>query len=184
MNFMMFLAYFWNNNQDIITESTKDVWLTFGGRSSTMVQEFCDPHLGSSPHHHSLSSYSFHMGNGAVSWSSKKQYIMALLSTEAEYIALTHAAKEVLWLCTFLSELQGAPNGPMTINCDNQGAIALSKDNKFHARTKHIVFATTSFVSVQLTAKFYSNTYQVKTMYWTSSQKPSQNEGSLTSLKS
>ena len=27
---------------------------------------------------------------------------------------------------------------PIAINCDNQGAIALSKDNKFHARTKHI----------------------------------------------
>ena len=78
------------------------------------------------------------MGNGAVSWSSKKQYITALSSTEVEYIVLTHAAKEALWLHTFLSELRGAPNGPMTINCDNQGAIALSKDNKFHAITKHI----------------------------------------------
>ena len=28
--------------------------------------------------------------------------------------------------------------GPLNINCDNQGAIALAKDNKFHARTKHI----------------------------------------------
>ena len=78
------------------------------------------------------------MGNGAVSWSSKKQYITALSSTEAEYIALTHAAKEALWLRTFLSELRGAPNGSMTINCDNQGAIVSSKDNKFHVRTKHI----------------------------------------------
>ena len=58
---------------------------------------------------------------------------------EPLYIMLTHTAKEVLWLCTFLSEFQGAPYGPMTINCDSQGAIALSKDNKFHARTKHIV---------------------------------------------
>ena len=78
------------------------------------------------------------MGRGAVSWSSKKQYIIALSSTEAEYIALTHAAKEAIWLHTFLSELQGVPYGPVPINCDNQGAIALSKDNWFHARTKHI----------------------------------------------
>ena len=26
----------------------------------------------------------------------------------------------------------------MSINCNNQGAIALSKDNKFHVQTKHI----------------------------------------------
>ena len=122
----------------VYLQSTKDVWLTFGGCSSTTVQGFCDADWGTSPHRHSISRYLFHMGNGAVSWSSKKQHITALSSTEAEYIVLTHAAKEALWLRTFLSELRGTPNGPMTINCDNQGAIALSKDNKFHARTKHI----------------------------------------------
>ena len=78
------------------------------------------------------------MGRKAVSWSSKKQYIIALSTTEAEYIVLTHAAKEALWLRTFLSELQGVPYGPVPINCDNQGVITLSKDNQFHARTKHI----------------------------------------------
>ena len=78
------------------------------------------------------------MGRGAVSWNSKKQHIVVLSSTEAEYVALTHAAKEALWLRTFLSEIGGSPFGPMTIHCDNQGAIALAKDNKFHARTKHI----------------------------------------------
>jgi hypothetical protein len=78
------------------------------------------------------------MGKGAVSWSSKKQYIIALSSTEAEYIAQTHAAKEALWLRSFLKEICGLQDAPLTINCNNQGAIALSKDNKFHARTKHI----------------------------------------------
>ena len=78
------------------------------------------------------------MGKGAVSWSFKKQYIIALSSTEAEYIAQTHAAKEALWLCSFLKEIRGLHDTPLTINCDNQGAIALFKDNKFHAHTKHI----------------------------------------------
>ena len=31
-----------------------------------------------------------------------------------------------------------APDDPLILNCDNQGAIALAKDNKFHAHTKHI----------------------------------------------
>jgi len=43
-----------------------------------------------------------------------------------------------LWLRSFLKEIRGLHDAPLTINCDNQGAIALSKDNKFHARTKHI----------------------------------------------
>ena len=71
-------------------------------------------------------------------WSSKKQYIIALLSTEAEYIAQMHAAKEALWICTFWAEMQNAKPETIKLNCDNQGAIALSKDNKFHSRTKHI----------------------------------------------
>ena len=78
------------------------------------------------------------MGAGAISWSSKKQHVVALLSTEAEYITQTHTAKKVLWLCSFLWELRSAPDDPLILNCDNQGAIALAKDNKFHAHTKHI----------------------------------------------
>ena len=67
------------------------------------------------------------MGAGAVTWSSKKQYIVALLSTEAEHVAQTHAAKEAMYLCTFVQEIHGLDK-PITINCDNQGAIMLSKE--------------------------------------------------------
>ena len=37
-----------------------------------------------------------------------------------------------------MKEIQGREEKPLTISCDNQGAITLAKDNKFHARTKHI----------------------------------------------
>ena len=117
---------------------TKDLWLTFGGRTKTLVEGYCDVDWAGQKHRHSILGYSFHMGKGAISWSSKKQYIVVLSSTEAEYIAQTHAAKEALWLHSFLKEVRGAHNTPLTVNCDNQGAIVLSKDNKFHARTKNI----------------------------------------------
>ena len=77
------------------------------------------------------------MGAGAISWSSKKQHIVVLSSTEAEYIVQMHVAREVLWLCSFLWELHSAPDDPLILNCDNQGVIALTKDNKFHVCTKH-----------------------------------------------
>ena len=117
---------------------TKDLWLTFGGRTNILTEGYCDADWAGQKHRHSISGYSFHMGTGAISWSSKRQYIIALSSTEAEYIAQTHAAKEALWLRSFLKEICGPQNSPLTINYDNQGAIALSKDNKFHSRTKHI----------------------------------------------
>ena len=73
-----------------------------------------------------------------MSWSSKKQPIITVSSTEAEYVAETHASKEGIWLKTFMRELMDYENGPLTLKADNQGAISLAKDNKFHARTKHI----------------------------------------------
>ena len=118
--------------------STKDLWLTFGGQSKPATEGFCDVDWGGQKHCHSISGYSFHMGAGAISWSSKKQHVVALSSTKAEYIAQTHMAKEALWLHSFLWELRSMPDDPLILNCDNQGAIALAKDNKFHTHTKHI----------------------------------------------
>ena len=82
--------------------------------------------------------YAYHFGQGAISWNSKKQHIIALSTVEAEYVAQAHAAKEAMWLRTFVSEIRNESARKITINSDNQGAIALSKDNKFHAQMKHI----------------------------------------------
>ena len=119
---------------------TKEYWLTFGGGalSKPIVKGFCDVDWAGQLHQHSILGYSFHIGQGAVTWSSKKQYIVALSSTESEYIALAHATKEGCWLRTFLSEIQNCQEESMGIDCNNQGAIALSKDNKFHQQMKHI----------------------------------------------
>ena len=122
----------------IFLRSTKDLWLTFSRQSKPAVEGFCDADWGGQKHYHSISSYSFHMGARAILWSSKKQHIVVLSSTEAEYITQMHAAKEALWLCSFLWELCSAPDDLLILNCDNQGVIALTKDNKFHAHTKHI----------------------------------------------
>jgi hypothetical protein len=118
--------------------STKDLWLTFGGWSRKLVEGFCDSDYANQQDHHSIAGYAYHFGQGAVTWSLKKQQIIALSTVEAEYIAQAHATKEALWLRTFVSEIRDEPTRAITTNSDNQGAIALSKDNKFHARTKHI----------------------------------------------
>ena len=117
---------------------TKDLWLTFGGRKQEMFEGYCDADWASQTHRHSISGYSFHFGIGPISWSSKKQGFIALSSTEAEYIAETHAAKEGIWLKSFMNEIVGEKKGPLIVMADNQGAISLAKDNKFHAHTKHI----------------------------------------------
>ena len=117
--------------------STKALWLTFGGGplAKPIMKGYCDADWAGQPHQHSILGYLFHLGLGAVSWSSKKQYIIALLSTKSEYIVLAHSVKEGVWLRYLISEILDTKPTTMGVNCDNQGAIALTKDNKFHQRS-------------------------------------------------
>jgi hypothetical protein len=56
----------------------------------------------------------------------------------SEYVAVTHAAKEALWLHSLIEQLFGTTLSRTTLFSDNQSAIALSKDHQYHACTKHI----------------------------------------------
>ena len=82
----------------------------------------------------------FTLNRGAISWSSKKQSVVALSNTEAEYIGITHTAKEAIWIRHLLSELYSplVLNYPILLYCDNKSAIELVKNATFHSRTKHI----------------------------------------------
>ena len=87
----------------------------------------------------STSGYVFLLNEGCISWRSKKQRTVALSSTEAEYMALSEAIQEAVWLKAFMSELgEEVSDGALPVFEDNQGAIALAKNPEFHKRTKHI----------------------------------------------
>ncbi|GJX83329.1 retrotransposon protein, putative, ty1-copia subclass [Tanacetum coccineum] len=72
-----------------------------------------------------------------VSWKAMLQHVVALSTTKADYMALTEAVKEAIWLRGLLEEL-GVELNTVAVNCDNQGAIHLSRNHVFHERTKHI----------------------------------------------
>eukprot|EP00253_Pinus_taeda_P023270 PITA_23270 len=72
----------------------------------------------------STSGYVFNLFGGAVSWMSKKQSVVALSTTEAEYLAATHASKEAVWLQRLCSSM-GLVQGAIRIVCDSQSAIFL-----------------------------------------------------------
>ena len=67
----------------------------------------------------------------------KQKVVVALSTTEAEYMAATHACKEAIWLKRLCSDIE-FKQGVLTIYSDNQSAISLAKNLTFHARTKHI----------------------------------------------
>ena len=87
---------------------------------------------------HSTSGNVFSLARGAVSWLSKKQATVALSTAEAEYVALSTATQEAIWLRRLLTDVGEPLEEPIVIHEDNQGAIAMAKNPVDHARTKHI----------------------------------------------
>ena len=86
----------------------------------------------------STSGYVFTMAGGPVSWSSKRQATVALSTTEAEYMSLMHAAQQVLWMYSFMSEVGLTRKFPAILHGDNASSIALTLNTKGHTRAKHI----------------------------------------------
>ena len=73
-----------------------------------------------------------------MSWNLRKQAIILLSTTESEYVAMTHAAKEAIWIRMFLGEVLRPLSKLMLLYCNNQSDIAVAKHDQFHACTKHI----------------------------------------------
>ncbi|GAB2283721.1 hypothetical protein Dimus_039621 [Dionaea muscipula] len=86
----------------------------------------------------STTGFVFMVGSTAISWASKKQPIVALSSSEAEYVAAATCVSHALWLLKLLAELKIKQEGPMIIHVDNQSAIAIAKNPVYHDRSKHI----------------------------------------------
>jgi hypothetical protein len=86
----------------------------------------------------STSGCCFGLRSIVVSWFSWKQKLVALSSTEAEYIVASQASYEALWLRKMLVGLFDVQLRPTVIYCDNQSCIKISENLVFHDRSKHI----------------------------------------------
>jgi hypothetical protein len=106
---------------------------------SSQLKLFTDADWGNSlVDRKSISGYVSMLSGGATTWSSKKQATVALSTMEAEYIALSHATRENLWLRSLFTELDLTPSSPTPIFVDNRSAIDFTLNAGYHARSKHI----------------------------------------------
>lgn len=96
-------------------------------------------YAGDRENRHSTSGYVVTFAGGPISWFSRKQSIVALSTTEAEYVAACEGVKELKWLQRLLDELSTSDEISMPkMYLDNQSAMKLIKNPQFHKRTKHI----------------------------------------------
>jgi hypothetical protein len=132
----------WNHCEavkDVIRylKGTVDLTLTLGG-SDKGLKAYANADWASQPHRHLMSSYTVLLHSSPVAWSTRKQTIIALSTAKAEYIALTMVMHKILYFQALIAELYEPVIPPILVYCDNQGALALATNNKFHAHTKHI----------------------------------------------
>jgi hypothetical protein len=132
----------WNMGLRVVRylNTTRTYGLTLGGPGGIVtLSGMTDSGYATCPSsRRSVSGYAFSLGHGAISWSSRKQDIVATSTCEAEYVAMANATKEALWLRQVLAEIGFTQPKASLIAADNQGAIVLSEDQANHQRSKHI----------------------------------------------
>jgi hypothetical protein len=79
------------------------------------------------------------LAGGAVSWISHLQSVAAQSTMEAEYVAGSHAGRELVFVRNLLGELMEKPlDHPLLMHCDNQSAISVAENPAMHDKAKHI----------------------------------------------
>lgn len=117
---------------------TIDMKLRYERQESDMIA-YSDADWGSdADKRRSCTGYVIKMCNGAISWCSQRQSIVALSTTESEYIALSTTVREILWLKQLANECDNKNHSTVMVHCDNQSAIDLSGSEAYRPRTKHI----------------------------------------------
>jgi hypothetical protein len=119
---------------------TVNLHLAYGGSEGDgTLHGLCDADWASSTEDcRTISGYAWYYARGLIAHVSKKQAIVTLSSTKAEYMAVTHVIQEGLWLKSLLIELHVPLSLAIIIHMDNTGAISLSKEARNHIRSKHI----------------------------------------------
>ncbi|KAL9366567.1 hypothetical protein Peur_037766 [Populus x canadensis] len=120
-------------------QGTADFGLLYKkGEHSDLMGFTNSDYAGDQDDRKSTSGYVFMLGTGAVSWSSKKQPIVTLSTTEVEFVAAASCACQAIWLRRILEEIQFKQQGATSIYCDNSLTIKLSRNPVLHGRSKHI----------------------------------------------
>jgi hypothetical protein len=131
----------WNTAKRVVRylKGTRNLQLCLGGTNPSKLVGFTDASYACCPDSgKSVGAYCFSLGAGMISWAARKQKTVAQSTCDAEYIACAEAARECMWLRMLTTEIDLIQPHPTPLLTDNESALALAKDPRFHARAKHI----------------------------------------------
>ncbi|XP_019054852.1 PREDICTED: uncharacterized protein LOC109115361 [Nelumbo nucifera] len=90
-----------------------------GGQEEEPLAFTDSDYAGDIENRKSTSGYVFLLSSGTISWLSKKQPIVTLSTTEAEFVVAAACACQVVWMRRVLKKLSHEQKGCTTIMCDN-----------------------------------------------------------------
>jgi len=113
--------------------------LHFSSQSPLDLHAYTDADWAGDPtDRRSTTGYCFLLGTSLISWHSKKQFVVALSSTDAEYRTLADTSSELIWLRWLLQDMGVSLSSATPIYYDNISAIQIAHNDVFHEQTKHI----------------------------------------------
>jgi len=120
-------------------KGTMGMEIQYRPNSKILLRGYTDSDYAGSQHDRkSTTGFIYMLNEAPVSWLSQKQPVVAVSSTEAEYVALAAGAKEAVWIRQFMTELGIQQHDPTDLFVDNTSAIKLAQNPEFHQRSKHI----------------------------------------------
>jgi len=120
-------------------KGTSHLGISYHPGMKSPLKGFSDSdYAGDKNHRRSTSGVVVMLNDSIISWTSQKQSCVALSTTEAEYVAASAAAREIIGLRNFMEELGFPQREPTCLWIDNQSAIRLVKNPEMHPKTKHI----------------------------------------------
>ena len=133
----------WKAGKKVIRylQGTKDYMLMYRQTDNLDLVGYSDVDFtGCVDSRKSTYGYIFLMVDGAVSWRSVKQTLIATSTMEAEFVSCFEATSQGVWLKSFISGLRvmDSISRSLRIFCDNSVAVFLAENNKSGSQSKHI----------------------------------------------
>lgn len=112
--------------------------ITFGGKA-TPLTVYSDADFSQCPGtRRSVTGHIFCLNNGCVSWTSQRQHVVALSTSEAEYMAASDAARHLAWVQNFLFDIFHQQTQPTPFYIDSTSAVSVITEEAIKKRSKHI----------------------------------------------